>query len=93
MTSVGGLTAGDLWLHVGVEAAVEDNARVTSILSEIRNLGIRVALDGVGAGRGSLRLLAHLPVDAGSADPAERDDQRLRPPGHPQRDDHPRGRP
>jgi len=59
-----GLTAGDLWLHVGVEAAVEDNARVTSILSEIRNLGIRVALDGVGAGRGSLRLLAHLPVDA-----------------------------
>lgn len=59
-----GLTAGDLWLHVSADAAVEDHDRVTSILTEIRGLGIRVALDRIGAGRSSLRLLAQLPADA-----------------------------
>lgn len=59
-----GLTAGDLWLHVNADAAVDDRERVISILTEIRGLGIRVALDGVGAGEASLQLLAQLPADA-----------------------------
>ncbi|WP_225753390.1 EAL domain-containing protein [Actinotalea sp. Marseille-Q4924] len=58
-----GLAPTRLVLEVTEQAGVADLACTQEVLSRLRGLGVRVALDDFGAGRTSLTLLRQLPLD------------------------------
>jgi Amt family ammonium transporter len=58
-----GIAASALEMEVTETVFAQDLDRISSILTEIRALGIRVALDDFGAGYSSLRYLNRLPLD------------------------------
>ncbi len=58
-----GLPAKSLILEITESAIVNDMARVSKVLEEIRQLDILIALDDFGTGYSSLTLLRELPID------------------------------
>jgi diguanylate cyclase (GGDEF)-like protein len=58
-----GLPADCLRLEVTERAVADDNEVVASVLDELAQLGVRLALDNVGGGLSSLAGLTRLPVD------------------------------
>lgn len=52
-----------LLLEITEDALVEDGARVMAVLAQLRGLGVRLALEGLGTGSSSFDGLRHLPVD------------------------------
>jgi EAL domain-containing protein (putative c-di-GMP-specific phosphodiesterase class I) len=59
-----GLRGADLCLEVTESAVVPDAEAASQALSEVRRLGVTVALDDFGSGQSSLSQLARLPVDS-----------------------------
>lgn len=59
--SVTGLAPGRLWIEVTETSAVQP--AVEQAMAEIRNLGVRVAIDDFGAGYSSLGRLRNMPID------------------------------
>jgi len=58
-----GLDAGRLVLEIAEEVATADVERALATMSELRRLGVRFALDGLGSGRSSLDQICRLPFD------------------------------
>jgi diguanylate cyclase (GGDEF)-like protein len=58
-----GIEPAQLVLEVTESAFAEDLQKVCAVLSEVRRLGISVAIDDFGAGYSSLAYLSRLPVD------------------------------
>jgi diguanylate cyclase (GGDEF)-like protein/PAS domain S-box-containing protein len=58
-----GLPATRLELEITETAMIDDVVRATSILNELRTLGVRVALDDFGTGYSSLSFLRNLPFN------------------------------
>ena len=63
VVAAAGIAPDRLTLEVTESVLLEDLAQATTVLSELRRLGVRVALDDFGAGYSSLAYLDHLPVD------------------------------
>ncbi len=56
--------AESLWIEVSETAIARDPDRARTALDDLRRLGVRVVLDGFGAGESNLLLPATLPLDA-----------------------------
>jgi EAL domain-containing protein (putative c-di-GMP-specific phosphodiesterase class I) len=65
-----GLPAEMLWLEVNENAIMRDRERAQTALEEVKRVGVRIALDGFGAGESRLNLLAGLPIDVVKIDRA-----------------------
>ena len=65
-----GLPASCLRLEVVEQAVAEDGQSVAQVLDDLARLGVRLALDDLGAGRSSLVWLSRLPVDVLKIGPA-----------------------
>lgn len=59
-----GLDAKNLWIEASETAIARDPERARTTLEELRRLGVRIVLDGFGAGESNLMLPATLPLDA-----------------------------
>lgn len=59
-----GLTGDSLCVEITESAVVPDPEKAAAALSEVRRLGVTVALDDFGSGESSLSQLARLPVDS-----------------------------
>jgi diguanylate cyclase (GGDEF)-like protein/PAS domain S-box-containing protein len=57
------LPAGALWLEVTEETILRDLERAQSALEEVKQLGVKIALDGFGSGQSRLTLTRALPLD------------------------------
>jgi len=53
----------DLELEITESAMLQDDKKVTSILREVRDMGVRIALDDFGTGYSSLSYLERFPLD------------------------------
>jgi diguanylate cyclase (GGDEF)-like protein/PAS domain S-box-containing protein len=58
-----GLSAGDIRLEITESTVTANFAEAADVLRSLREMGIKAALDGFGAGYSSLRQLSRLPVD------------------------------
>lgn len=58
------LPAHALWIEASEIAAAHDPERARATLQELRELGVRIVLDGFGSGDSNLALAATLPLDA-----------------------------
>lgn len=50
-------------IEITERVMLEDSINIISVLNDIRNLGIKIALDDFGAGYSSLNILKNLPID------------------------------
>jgi diguanylate cyclase (GGDEF)-like protein len=55
--------AKDIWLEVTESAFVQDGDRALAVLSQLKELGLQLALDGFGTGNSSLSYLTDFPFD------------------------------
>jgi diguanylate cyclase (GGDEF)-like protein/PAS domain S-box-containing protein len=58
-----GLPASALWFEVTERSILRDPERAKATLTDVRSLGVRVALDGFGSGESRLTLPTSLPLD------------------------------
>ena len=58
-----GINAADLHIEMAENAVMKNLGEVTSILSSLKELGIKLALDDFGTGHASLSSLSRLPID------------------------------
>ena len=58
-----GLAANRLELEIDGSVFLEDHDEVLEVLRQLRNAGVRIALDDFGAGYSALRCLRHFPFD------------------------------
>jgi len=60
-----GLHPGQLSMEVGEPSMSTDSDELVAVLNALRDVGVRLAADGFGAGTSSLAGLRHLPLDWG----------------------------
>ena len=65
-----GVSPSGLCLEIAESTVLADPAHAAARMGELRELGVRIALDEFGAGFASLRQLIHVPVDVIKLDPA-----------------------
>jgi len=58
-----GLRPGQLSMEVGEPSMSTDRGALVAVLNALREVGVRLAVDGFGAGSSSLAVLRHLPLD------------------------------
>ncbi|MEC5191482.1 diguanylate cyclase (GGDEF)-like protein [Arthrobacter sp. MP_M7] len=63
MTAARGLSPSALVLEITEDVLVADRNRACTILSELRDMGVRIAVDDFGKGYSSLSYLRELPID------------------------------